>query len=93
MPSDIFNFYDDITELTWRSGLDPNSESDRMEAVMRVFVGRPVPIRRLSGKEINHMGLRPYVKDGKIDFDRVNADRATKGLNQIELGVHVDDNS
>lgn len=87
------SIYDLVLEVTWRSGLDPTNDSDRFTSALAKMAGNPLPIKRISGKEVDQMGLRLYVKNGLIDFDQVNSDRAGKGLNQIRLGVHVDENS
>lgn len=89
----VFKIYDEVTELTWRAGLDPDSEPDRMRAFMAAILKSPLPIRRISGTEINQMGLRQFVVNGEIDFDKVNAYRHAKGLNDIELGVHLDEDA
>lgn len=50
-------FYDDISHITWRAGLDPTNEADRFKAVMGLMVKNPLPPGRVSGEECDQMGL------------------------------------
>ena len=54
---------------------------------------RVTPARRLSGEEINAMGLRPFVRNGRVDLAEVERYRTEKGLNAIRIGTHIDENS